>query len=97
MVAIVHYINFVVVVFIITYLLTYPALQPLCGLGLPQECPKPLTISRLRLPVRYPGLNGERLHAISSSVLVDGLKRLYGLGRRFPCVQHGQSTGAWRA
>ena len=21
----------------------YPALQPLCGLGLPQECPKPLT------------------------------------------------------
>ena len=24
----------------LTYLLTYPALQPLCGLGLPQECPK---------------------------------------------------------
>ena len=47
-----------------TYLLTYPALQPLCGLGLPQECPKPLTVSRLHLPVRYPGLNDGRLHAI---------------------------------
>ena len=43
----------------------YPALQPLCGLGLSQECPKPLTVSRLSLPVRYPGLNGGRLHAIS--------------------------------
>ena len=30
-------------------LLTYPALQPLCGLGLPQECPKPFAVSRLRL------------------------------------------------
>ena len=33
----------------------------------------------------------------ASSVLVDCLKRLYGLGRLFLCVQHGQPTGVWRA
>ena len=32
----------------------------------------------------------------ASSVFVDGLKRLYGLGP-FPCVQYGQPTRAWRA
>ena len=47
-----------------TYFLTYQALQPLYGIGLPQECPKPLTVSHLRLPVQYPGLNGGCLHAI---------------------------------
>ena len=48
----------------ITYLLAYPVLPPLCGLGLHQQCPKPLTVSRLRLPVRYLGFHGGRLHAI---------------------------------
>ena len=30
-------------------------------------------------------------------VFVYGLKRLYGLGRPFPCVQHGQPNGEWWA
>ena len=47
--------------------LTYLALQTLYGLGLTQECPKSLTVSRLRLPVRYSGLIDGSLHAIFSS------------------------------
>ena len=53
-----------------SYLLTYSALQPLCGLGLPQECPKPPTVSRLRLPVRYPGLkNSTKIKIIKQCIL----------------------------
>ena len=68
------------------FLLTNTALLPLCGLGLPLKCPKSLTDSRVRLPVRYPGLNGGLLHAILPpqlrhiklpSQFVDGLKRRY--------------------
>ena len=69
-------------------LLTYftnPALQPLCGLGLPYECPVPPMVSRLRLPDRYLAILIWAYHA--SSVVVNGLKRFYGLGRPFPCVQ----------
>ena len=59
-----HLLTFTKILQKIYYFLTYPALLPLSGLGLPKECPKPLTVSRLRLPVRYPGFNGGRLHAI---------------------------------
>ena len=65
----------------LTYLL-------LCGLGLPQECPKPLAVSRLRLPVRYPGLNVRPSCQLNLSIL----RLLCLFGRPKKNLQTGSSV-----